>query len=184
MEIGAPIREISEGVVGWRAWTVRETPEGLRLGSVLHDLVWTPGEPAVAACRRDEDPFTLPIGPHPVPAGTCNCGFHAAHDPADVLSYLRGRDEPGTVCRVLGKVALWGHVIEAEAGWRAAMSYPVRLYVDDRAVAAALAVYGVPVVSGLCVSGSATSSSSASAGSSTSSWNAARTRSSRVAASG
>ena len=184
MEIGTPIREIAEVVLGWRAWTVRETPEGLRLGSILHDLVWTPGESAVAACRRDQDPFTLPIGPHPVPAARCNCGFHAAHDPADVLSYLRGRDEPGTVCRILGEVALWGHVIEAQAGWRASMSYPSRLYVDDRAVAGALAVYGVPVVSELCVSGSATSSTSASAGSWTSSGNAARTRSSQVAVSG
>jgi hypothetical protein len=184
MEIGTPIREIADVIIGWRAWTVRETPEGLRLGSVLHDLVWTPGEPAVAACRRDEDPFTLPIRPHPVPAATCKCGFHAAHDPVDVLSYLRGRDEPGTVCRILGEVALWGHVIQAQAGWRASMSYPVRLYVDDPAVATALTVYGVPVLSEPCRSGSATNSRSASAGSSTSSWNAVRTRSSRAGASG
>lgn len=184
MEIGMTIREISEVVVGWRAWTVRETPVGLRLGSVLHDVIWTPRAPAVAACRRDEDLFALPIGPHPVPAARCNCGFHASRASADVLSYLRGRDEPATVCRVLGEAALWGHVIEAEAGWRASMSYPARLYADDPDVAAALSVYGVPIVCEPCVSGSVTSSSSVSVGSSTSSWSAARMHSSTARGSG
>lgn len=184
MEIGAPIREISTAVVGWRAWTVRETPAGLRLGSVLHDLVWTVGDAAVAACRRNEDPFALPIALHPVPGSTCNCGFHAARDPADALSYLRGRNDPDTYCRILGEVAVWGHVLETEAGWRASTAYPARLYVADPIVADALAIYGVPVVSPPCESGSATTSTAASAGSSKSSWNAARTRSSSGKASG
>jgi hypothetical protein len=169
MEIGTPIREISHVVVGWRAWTVRDTPGGLRLGSVLHDFVWAVGDVAVAACRRDEDPFALPIAVHPVPDAACNCGFHAARDSADALSYLRGRDEPDTQCRILGEVAVWGHVIETEAGWRASMAYPSRLYVADPAAAEALAVYGVPIVSPACASSSATSSTVATVGSSTSS---------------
>ena len=59
------------------------------------------------------------FGAHPVPGAECNCGFHAARDPVDALSYARGRDEPNTVCRVLGEVRLWGHVLETEGGWRA-----------------------------------------------------------------
>jgi hypothetical protein len=184
MEIGAPIGESSNIIVGWRAWTVRETPAGPRLGSVLHDLVWTAGDAVVAACRRGEDPFAVAIAAHPVPGITCNCGFHAARDPADALSYLRGRNEPDTYCRILGEVALWGHVVETEAGWRASMAYPARLYVADPLVADALAIYGVPVVSPACASGSATTSTQASAGSSKSSWNAAHTRSSSERASG
>jgi hypothetical protein len=145
METGRVLRERSRPVTGWRAWVVRETPNGVRLGSVLHDLVWPHGEPLVAECRRDEDPFATAVGVHPVPGLECNCGFHAARDPVDALSYTRGRDEAGTVCRILGEVHLWGHVLETEGGWRASHALPARLYVADEEVAAALSTYGVPV---------------------------------------
>ncbi len=152
METGNAIRELAEAapVLGWRAWVVAETADGLRLGSVLHDDLWTPGTTALAACRRHDDLFAEPLPPHGVPGFGCGCGFHAARDPVDALSYLRGRDEPATVCRILGEVALWGGLVETEAGWRAGAAYPARLYVDDDALAEALAVYGVPVVSGAC----------------------------------
>jgi hypothetical protein len=149
METGRTLRETSRPVTGWRAWVVAETPSGLRLGSVLHDLFWEHDRPAVAECRREDDPFALPLGPHPVPGADCNCGFHAARDPVDALSYTRGRDEPRTVCRILGEVQLWGHVLETESGWRASHAYPHRLYVPDPEVAAALAAYGVPVCGSL-----------------------------------
>lgn len=179
MEIGRGIRETAGTLIGWRAWVVTETAAGLRLASVLHDVVWEIATPALAACRRDEDPFAERQPEHPVPGLACNCGFHAARDPVEALSYLRGRDEPGTVCRVLGEVSLWGHLVQTESGWRASHAYPARLYVNDPVVAAALAAYGVPVVSPAW-----TSSTAASAGSPTSFWNAARTRSSLTAASG
>jgi hypothetical protein len=150
METGRAIRELSVPVTGWRAWTVVETPAGLRLGSVLHDLVWPLGRPVVADCRLDEDPFATAVAPHPVPGAACNCGFHAARDAADALSYARGRDEPGTVCRILGEVTLWGHVLQTEAGWRASHAYPLRLYVPDAELAAALAAYGVDISSLEC----------------------------------
>jgi hypothetical protein len=180
MEIGRALREAADVVVGWRAWTVRETDAGLRLGSVIHDLVWDVGEAAVASCRRDDDPFAEPVPLHPVPGGECNCGFHVARDPADALPYLRGRDEADTIGRILGEVAAWGHVIRTERGWRASMAYPVRLYVADVDVGDALAEYGVPI----WTSASATSSTASSAGSWTSSPSAARMRSPRTAASG
>jgi hypothetical protein len=152
METGRTLRESSRPVTGWRAWVVAETAAGLRLGSVLHDLAWPHGRAVVADCRRHEDPFADVIGPHPVPGAECNCGFHAARDPVDALSYARGRDEPGTVCRVLGEVLLWGHVLETEGGWRASHAYPARLYVPDAAVAAALAGYGAAVSCAECAS--------------------------------
>lgn len=145
METGRTLRETSRVVTGWRAWVVTQTPAGLRLGSVLHDLEWPHGRALVAECRRDEDPFAATVGPHPVPGGECNCGFHAARDPVDALSYARGRDEANTVCRILGEVRLWGHVLETEGGWRASHAYPGRLYVPDPALAAELTAYGVPV---------------------------------------
>jgi hypothetical protein len=179
MEIGRGVCETVEAAAGWRAWVVTETAAGVRLGSVLHELVWEPGRPALAACRQDEDPFAERQPPHPVPGLACNCGFHAARDPVDALSYLRGRDEPGTVCRILGEVALWGHVVQTESGWRASHAYPARLYVDDPVIAAALSAYGAPIVSPAW-----TSLTAVSVGSPTSSWNGARMRSLPTAASG
>ena len=154
METGNAVRELVEAgpVVGWRAWVVTETAAGLRLGSVLYDEVWTPGTTALAACRRREDFFAEPLLEHATPGLDCGCGYHAARDPADALSYLRGRNEPTTVCRILGEVAIWGRVVETEAGWRAAAAYPFRLYTPDDAIAEALAAYGVPVVSAACES--------------------------------
>ncbi|HEX6663172.1 MAG TPA: hypothetical protein VF025_05815, partial [Gaiellaceae bacterium] len=102
--------------------------------------------PALADCRNPYGKTPL----HPVPGPECDCGLYAARDPADALSYLVGRDEPSTVCRVLGEVALWGHVLETESGWRGSIAYPLRLYVPDASVAAGLAGYGMPVSSAQC----------------------------------
>jgi hypothetical protein len=147
METGSATREVVEAapVIGWRAWVVTETTDGLRLSSVLHDVVWAPGTTALATCRRREGVFAEQTSPHATPSSDCGCGFHAARDPADALSYLRGRDEPTTVCRILGEVALWGRLVETAAGWRAAAAYPVRLYVPDDCIGTALQVYGASV---------------------------------------
>jgi hypothetical protein len=145
METGEVVRELAVTVVGWRAWTVRETPAGLRLGSVLHELVWEPWAGAVAECAVD-------ASVHPVPGPRCTCGFHAVRDPVDALTYLIGRDDPSTVCRVLGEVALWGHVLETESGWRASHALPLRLYVRDAELVPALTSYGLAVSCDPCVS--------------------------------
>ena len=177
MNTGRAVRSNQHRVVGWRAWTVKETRDGVRLDSVIYDTVWRPTDPGSAVCHGDQL--------HAAPAIACMCGFHAARDPVDALTYLHGRDEPSTLCRVLGEVQLSGLVVETEAGYRGAAAYPLRLYANDLELAATLeAIYGVPVLSPGCVSVSATSSRPASAGSSTSSWSVARTPSSSTAASG
>lgn len=145
METGKAVRELSgTRVLGWRVWTVRETRAGVRLCSVLHDTVWTPSRVAVAGCADEQ--------PHESPELLCSCGFHAAHDPVDALTYLHGRDDARTFCRVLGEVALSGRIIETEAGLRASHAYPARLYVADVALVDVLAVYGVPVSCAECES--------------------------------
>jgi hypothetical protein len=147
METGAALRKLrSPRVLGWRAWTVTETPAGVRLGSVIYEGAWVPGEVARATCQGAESP------PHEIPGLDCACGFHAAHDPVDAISYLRGRDEVRTIGRVLGEVVLSGAIVETETGWRAEAAYPARLYVEDPDIATELAVYGVPVLSGMCAS--------------------------------
>jgi hypothetical protein len=141
MRSGRIIRVV-DGIVavGWRAWTVQETSEGIRLGSVIHDLQWQPRELATAFCEKS----------HRVPSGACNCGFHAARDPVDVFSYLHGRDELHTIGRVLGEVLLGGCIVETDVGWRAATAYPQRLYVEDQDLAASLAPYAIPILSTSC----------------------------------
>ena len=178
MDLGRAVRSADRSrVVGWRAWTVAETKDGVRLGSVIYDTVWSAPGPVTAECECGQA--------HVAPAPACTCGFHAARDPVDVLTYLRGRDEPRTLCRVLGEVVLSGVVVETEGGYRGASARPLRLYADDAKVAAALeATYRVPVLSPACESGSVTSSTAASAGLPTSSWNAARTLSPWTVASG
>jgi hypothetical protein len=57
--------------------------------------------------------------------------------------------------RVIGRVALWGSIVEGDSGWRASCAYPAHLYVppgrldrpsvDAGAIARALGSYGVPV---------------------------------------
>jgi hypothetical protein len=62
---------------------------------------------------------------HDAPHEDCSCGIHAARDPASVWTYLHGRDDPQTVRRVLGRVLLWGRVVEHELGWRASHARPL-----------------------------------------------------------
>jgi hypothetical protein len=153
MELGRPQGKVEAGaaVLGWRAWAVTRTNRGVRLASPLFDHLWLPGEPAVASCLRHEDPFAPALDAHEVASlAECSCGFHAARDPADALSYLHGRDGPSTLCRVLGEVTLWGDVLQTEAGWRGMLAYPARLYVPDSVLAEELAVYGVSVSSAGC----------------------------------
>jgi hypothetical protein len=155
MELGRPQGRVDAGaaVLGWRAWAVTRTSKGPRLASPLFDHLWLPGEPAVATCRRDEDPLAPPLlGAHALGSDECGCGFHAARDPADALSYLQGRDGPATLCRVLGEVTLWGDVLQTDGGWRGTLAYPARLYAPDVALAEALGVYGVSVSSAECAS--------------------------------
>ncbi len=87
--------------------------------------------------------------PHPF----CACGIHAAAELEHALAYL-GNNVEGDLQgsgQVLGRVTLWGSVVEGPSGWRAEKAYPFELYLptggldDPYEVAFALADYGVPV---------------------------------------
>ena len=128
-----PAPDYAGALIGWRVWLVVERDGVLRLASVLHDEVWPERSALVARCRRSEDRFLEPseLRAHAAPHEHCSCGIHAAREPDAVRTYLRGRDDPGTVCRVLGTVLLWGSVVECEHGWRASHAYPHQLLLDD-----------------------------------------------------
>jgi hypothetical protein len=149
-------------VVGWRVWDVVELDGALRLCSLAFWSIWLPRCEATATCRRGwvENPGAL--APHSAPAERCTCGLYATRTVAHTLAYSRGvAQSSDTVHRVVGRVTLWGTVVEAEAGWRASLAYPAALYVPTgrrqgwrrRApttvpaehVARGLRDYGVPV---------------------------------------
>jgi hypothetical protein len=152
--------------VGWRVWNVVAVDGELRLASLVYHELWEPGRVLAARCRRTL--AALPWGRLPLhepPSQDCCCGIYAVMSPALAATYLASTVEPGQrpVQRVVGSVSLWGRVVEAERGWRAAFAYPSRLVVpagrlhrlaavalwpyrpSPRDVALALEAYGVPV---------------------------------------
>ena len=103
-----------EPVIAWRAWALsgHRDGSGLLLRPVAgRSRPWKPLEVAEAACKAARF--------HVAPNLDCTCGLHGAHD----AEILRKAKAPA----VLGRVALWGRVIEHEHGYRAQYAYPQRL---------------------------------------------------------
>lgn len=104
----------TEPILAWRAWALTGRRDGTDL--LLRPVAgrsrpWRPLEIAEAACKHARL--------HAAPNVDCSCGLHATHE-ADVLRRAR--------CpAVLGRVALWGRVIEHDEGYRAQFGYPQRL---------------------------------------------------------
>jgi hypothetical protein len=126
--------------VGWKVWRVEHTDEGTHLRSVLYGDLWPVDKPVEARCRR------LLHSEHEAPCPGCGCGIHAGRELSAWEHYL----SVDANTRVFGRVLLWGATIEGRLGWRAACARPVEIWVpsavaDADEVAAALAVYGVPV---------------------------------------
>jgi hypothetical protein len=134
--------DYADALIGWRVWCVVRRNGQLRLASVIADEVWPLDGELVARCRAHEIPGNGLLverrEEHRVPAGDCTCGIYAAREPATVWTYLRGRDEPDTVARVVGRVLLWGRAVEHEDGWRAERAYPLDFYTGDAELRARL----------------------------------------------
>ncbi len=142
-----------EPVVGWRVWYVVESAAAAQLASIYHQVLWPQGRALEAQCGRARLPFfpfrrTL----HEAPAERCLCGIYAGL-PDGVRDYLPNSCLRPAAHPIVGRVSLWGDVVECERGWRAARAYPERLYVprlgkpDAEAMRLAhlLEGYGVPV---------------------------------------
>lgn len=154
-----------EPVVGWRVWDVVLLEGRPRLCSLAFWSIWLPGRRAEASCRRSLVEAGLAgMPPHEAPALRCTCGLYATRRLVEALAYSRGvRRRSDTAHRVLGKVSLWGSVIEGDGGWRASHAYPAAIYVPAarrrrvlggalanpaagvEEIALGLAGYGVPV---------------------------------------
>lgn len=139
----------------WRVWRIVRRGREYSLGSLVQRVLWPAGRVFTADCLRTRGPFSLVRRrrPHEAPCPECECGIYAATlDTA--AQYLT--DAPlGGVARVLGRVRLWGTVVECERGFRASHAYPSRMYLPADAgdswriswedVALGLWRYGVPI---------------------------------------
>lgn len=151
MSSAAP--DYAEALVAWRAWRVLDERHGHRLRSVVYPAIWAPGHELVAECECRSRSLSRPWRYRRcelAPSTDCDCGIYGARKVTDAIEYLgntTGAWDPSNA--VIGRVSLWGEVMEHRLGWRASRAYPARIVVPARpgsdAVAAALDAYGVPV---------------------------------------
>ena len=166
--------DYAEAIIAWRAWLVVADGEEIRLSSVVHKTVWAPRCELEASCHRRT--LSLPRlwrkkpSEHAAPAEDCRCGIYGARDVERAASYLLAINparclptnfwlEPPhrpLLDSAIGRVSLWGSVVECEHGWRASHAYPERLYLLRQSeeegshspreeIAVGLSVYGVPL---------------------------------------
>jgi hypothetical protein len=124
--------DLAESIDAWRIWRVVARDGGVRLMSVLQPTVWPAGRPLVAECRRLR--ASLPgfrrkhRHVHAAPGEHCECGVYGTAL-AQIRQYLTPAPADPAAARVLGRVSLWGTVVECERGFRASHAYPSRIYV-------------------------------------------------------
>ncbi len=143
--LGAP--DYIEPVVGWRIWRVVRCRGQYLLGSLFNRVAWFPETALDAQCFQS----IIRSRSHDAPSVKCHCGIYAAQrDTIDAALLGQRSLRP----LVIGRVSLWGTVVEAESGWRASRGYPERIFVpriggpakdEDYRIAAGLEAYGVPV---------------------------------------
>lgn len=157
------VPDFIEPVEAWRVWRVCMHDFRIVLQSLNADTVWEPGVPLSAVCatrqRSRLRPWRVEGPGHGSPELDCTCGIYGVRSPAVARWYLERRALFYNAERVVGRVALWGDVVESESGWRAERAYPLELfvpaattlrgglrhcaYVDE--IVLALSAYRVPV---------------------------------------
>jgi hypothetical protein len=108
---GLDIEASVEPIMAWRTWALTGKRDGTDL--LLRPVAgrsrpWRPLQPAEAVCKHTRL--------HASPNIDCTCGLHGTHG----IDILRRTRCPA----VLGRVALWGRVIEHDFGFRAQFAYP------------------------------------------------------------
>jgi hypothetical protein len=155
--VSAAVPDFAQPFVGWRVWLLSQEPEGYRLKSLVHKVVWEPGRPLVASCLRRRRHLSWVRVPeeHESPDEGCECGVYATQiGMLGEYLHLGPIDRP--LACAFGRVALWGTVLECERGWRASAAYPRHLYLPaerllfrqretPEAIAFDLAEYRVPI---------------------------------------
>lgn len=125
-ETGAP--DYAAPLFGWAAWILALPLDGAGLGAIGDVEDWPAGREARAVCRAGRPGLVRRSrggAGHAAPGKRCSCGIRASAHPALAAAELWATDTPG----VLGRVALWGDLVECERGWRAGRAYPTNLWV-------------------------------------------------------
>ena len=132
-----PIPDYVEPIEAWRVWRVAMRQGRVVLQSLFVGAVWEPAAPFVASCsgghRSRWVPWRKKPNDHPAPELECRCGIYGVQSVAAARSYL---ERPPLLCRddrVIGRVALWGNVVEGPFGWRASHAYPIELFLPTAA---------------------------------------------------
>jgi hypothetical protein len=154
-----PTPDYVEPFLAWRTWLVSRTDEGFRLRSVIYAKHWRAGQELTAEClgrnkRYMHKPWRRKPR-HAAPERYCDCGIYGAARAERAAIYLEDEFTPWRAWnRVIGLVALWGHVVECDQGWRSSCAYPAHIYIpsygpgrrsDAWEVRRDLGDYGVPV---------------------------------------
>lgn len=114
-----PPRTLDEPILAFRAWRIDNERELLL--SCTCDHVWQPRTRESAHCTVNR---TIHCGVPP--AWNCSCGFYAYKTVRD-LTASRYSDSPSGLV-VIGRVALWGRVIDHARGYRGMHAYPQILF--------------------------------------------------------
>ena len=111
-----PIRNLTEVIIGWRAWLV--SPQGTLQSTFMHSI-WELGVPMRSCCSG-------------VP-GLLRHGIHAFKYRRQAEQYARmqtqylGYPYSHEVAVLVGEVSLWGSVVIHEHGYRAQFAYPLSI---------------------------------------------------------
>jgi hypothetical protein len=120
-----------EPILGWRLWRLHRTDaDELRLAPTTPRSDWEPAVAIHATCSGAHTRLYMVFNPeleatHRSPMPGCTCGIHAMKDARRVSRSL-------APAAVIGRVAMWGRVLEHSRGWRAEFAYPSRLRLTCR----------------------------------------------------
>ena len=137
-----PKESSDQAIVAYRAWDW----DGSHLLACGVSGTW-----AAMTAPRAEHTTSDHMGNRPkcaAPKADCNCGYYAFKTPIDLARNSYGPN-PRNPFHLVGRVALWGRVIECTGGYRAEYAYPQALFLGvgaDDAAKAAARVYGVDCV--------------------------------------
>ncbi len=138
----------TEPVVAWRAWSMIKPNFLCSPGTV-----WMPRQPLEACCSAEHRGSWQDSPRHLVsPDAHCTCGIYSVKTEQELSNYFSiGLMKTGPP--VVGRLKIWGKIVEHDAGYRSQFAYPAQLHVlaeEWKPFAPIISdAYGVPVDVGL-----------------------------------